>query len=66
MELIFFQPPGINSQYCEVGFILQKYPDYIWYGDEPCQILKTEVNIIPNEMVLFDKKKRSYKVIINN
>jgi hypothetical protein len=35
-------------------------PDYIWYYDEPCKILISDVKIIPKENVIYDKKKRLY------
>jgi hypothetical protein len=31
-------------------------PDYIWYMDEPCKILISEVKIIDKDMVSFNKK----------
>ena len=62
METIYFQPPGIKPQYCEAGMISETDPEYIWYLDEPCKILISEVKIIPTEKVIYDKKDRSYKV----
>ena len=62
METIYFQPTGINPQYCEVGMILENDKDYIHYLDEPCKILISEVEIIPKENVSYDKKNRSYIV----
>lgn len=59
METIYFQPPGINKKYCEVGMISETDPEYIWYLDEPCKILISEVKIIPKEDVFYDKKSRS-------
>lgn len=56
METVYFQPPGIKPQYCEVGMISENDPDYIWYLDEPCKILISEVKIIPKENVDFDSK----------
>ena len=38
------------------------FPDYVWYLNEPCKILISEVKIIPNENVVYDKKNRSYNV----
>lgn len=58
METIYFQPPGIRPQFCEAGYILETDPDYIFYLDEPCKILISEVKIIPKEKVIFDKKSR--------
>ena len=59
---IFFQPPGIRPQYCEAGMISETDPEYIWYYDEPCKILISEVKIIPNENVIYDKKNNLYIV----
>lgn len=62
METIYFQPPGIRPQYCEAGMISETDTDYIWYLDEPCKILISEVKIIPKENVIFDKKSRLIRV----
>lgn len=62
MNITYFQPKGIKPQYCEAGIIQESDPDYIWYLNEPCKILISEVKIIPNENVVYDKKNRSYKV----
>jgi hypothetical protein len=62
MKTIYFQPPGIKPQYCEVGMILETDPEYIWYLDEPCKILISEVKIIPKENVTYDKRSQSYIV----
>lgn len=59
---IYFQPPGIKPQYCEVGMISETDPDYIWYLNEPCKILKSEVKIIEKEKVTYDKKARMHYV----
>lgn len=61
-KTIYFQPPGIKPQYCEAGMIHESDPEYIWYYNEPCKILISEVKIIPKEDVIYDKKKRSYLV----
>jgi len=37
-------------------------PKYIWYLDDPCKILITEVKIIPKERVTYDRKKQAYLV----
>ena len=58
MNTVYFQPPGIKPQYCEVGMISETDPEYIWYLDEPCKILISEVKIIPKENVTYDKKSR--------
>ena len=62
MRTVYFQPPGIKPQYCEVGTISKTDPEYIWYLDEPCKILITEVKIIDKENVIFDKKSRLIRV----
>jgi len=62
METIYFQPPGIRPQYCEVGMISETDKDHIWYLDEPCKILISEVKIIPKKNVIYDKKRRLYRV----
>ena len=62
MNTIYFQPPGIKPQYCEVGMISETDPESIWYLDEPCKILISEVKIIDKENVIFDKKSRLIRV----
>ena len=62
METIYFQPKGIRPQYCEAGMIHESDPKHIWYLDEPCKILISEVKIIPKDNVTYDKKSRSYLV----
>ena len=62
MNTIYFQPPNINKQYCEVGMISDTDPEYIWYLDEPCKILISEVKIINEKDVIFGKKSRLIKV----
>lgn len=59
---VYFQPPGIKPSYCEIGMISDTDPDYIWYYNEPCKILISEVKIIPEESVVYDKKSRLYNV----
>lgn len=70
METIYFQPPGIRPQYCESGMISETDPEYIWYFNEPCKILISDVKIIPKENVTYDKKKsfvsRSTKLLITS
>ena len=61
-KTVYFQPPGIRSQFCEAGMISETDPEYIWYYNEPCKILIRDVKIIPKENVIYDKKKRSYLV----
>ena len=60
METIYFQPPGIDPKYCEVGIIHESDPEHIWYLDEPCKILIDKVNTIPKENVSYDKKSKSH------
>lgn len=62
MNTIYFQPPGISPKYCEVGMISETDKDYIWYLEEPCKILISEVKIIPKENVIYNKKSRIYEV----
>lgn len=62
MNTVYFQPKGINPQYCEVGMISETDPEYILYLDEPCKILISEVKIIDKENVIFDKKSRLIRV----
>jgi hypothetical protein len=59
-KFVYFQPPGINKKYCERGMISETDPEYIWYLDEPCKILISEVKIIPDEEVVYDKKNRNF------
>jgi len=61
-ETIFFQPPNIRAQFCEIGMIMENDKDYIHYLDEPCKILISEVKIIDKENVIFDKKSRIYRI----
>ena len=37
-------------------------PEYIWYLEEPCKILISEVKIIPKEQVVYNKKQMSWTV----
>ena len=46
----------MNPKYCERGTILKDDPEYIWYLDEPCKILISEVKIIDNENVTYNRK----------
>ena len=64
MEPIYFQPPGINPKYCEVGYISITDPNYILYLDEPCKIPINEVKIIDKENVTYDTKSRMHRVKI--
>lgn len=60
MNTVYFQTKGINPQYCEIGVISETDLEYIWYLDEPCKILISEVKIIDKENVIFDKKNKLY------
>ena len=62
MSTVYFQPKGINPKYCEVGMISETDPEYIWYLDEPCKILISDVKIIPRDEVDINYKKRIYKI----
>lgn len=63
MDIIYFQPHGIKQEYCESGIIHESDKEYIWYLNEPCKVLISEVKIIPKEKVYYDKKNRCNKVI---
>jgi hypothetical protein len=65
-KFVYFQPPGINKKYCERGMISETDPEYIWYLDEPCKILISEVKIIPDEEVIYDKKTRNFLIKLKN
>ena len=56
MNIVYFQTKNINPKYCERGTIPEIDPEYIWYLDEPCKILISEVKIIDKENVTFDRK----------
>lgn len=58
--MIYFQPPGINKKYCEVGTLIESDPDHIYYLDEPCKILKSQVKIIEKDNVYFNKYSGVY------
>ena len=60
MNTVYFQTPEITPKYCEVGMISKTDPLYIWYLDEPCKVLITDVKIIDKDNVWFDKKNRLY------
>lgn len=55
MEVVYFQPKGINPDYCEAGMIHESDPKHIWYLHEPCKVLISEVKIIPKENVIEHK-----------
>ena len=52
MNVVYFQPKGINPEYCEIGIINETDPNYIWYLNEPCKILISEVKIIDKDKVI--------------
>jgi len=60
-NVIYFQTPDINSKYCEAGIISKTDKDYIWYLDEPCKVLISDVKIIPKENVMYNRKTRLYE-----
>lgn len=62
MTPIYFQPKGIRAHACEVGMISETDPNYIWYLDEPCKILLSEVKIIDKENVYYNKKTRNHEI----
>jgi hypothetical protein len=62
MNTVYFQTKDINPQYCEIGMISETDPKYIWYLEEPCKILISEVKIIDKENVTYDKKSKLYCV----
>lgn len=61
-DIVYFQPPYINPKYCEVGILGINDENYIWYLNEPCKVLITEVKIIPKENVVYNKKRKLYEV----
>jgi hypothetical protein len=66
MNIVYFQPHGIRPKYCEVGTILDTDKDYIYYLDEPCKILISEVKIIDKENVVYDKALELHRIIKTN
>jgi hypothetical protein len=62
VSAIYFQPPDIKSNYVEVGIISDIDPEHIWYINEPCKVLISDVKIIHEKQVYFDKKKKLYKI----
>ena len=62
MNIIYFQPPDINPKYCEVGYLVDIDPGYIYYSEEPCKILASEVKIIDMERIIYDKNSGLYRV----
>lgn len=62
MELVYFQTPDIDPEYCEVGVIHSTDKYYIHGLDEPCKVLISEVKVIPKNKVKYDKKSGLYHV----
>ena len=62
MNTVYFQPPGIKKEFCEIGMISETDPNYIWYLHEPCKVLIKDVKIIDKENVTYDKKNRVHRV----
>lgn len=61
-DVVYFQTPNINSKYCDAGMILETDKDYIFYLDQPCKVLISDVKIIPKENVTYNRKARLYEV----
>jgi hypothetical protein len=55
LDRVYFQPKGMNKNYCEVGIISESDKDYIYYLDEPCKILISEVEIIDKSRIILQK-----------
>jgi len=62
MNIVYFQPPGIKIEFCEIGMLPETDPKYIWYLNEPCKVLITDVKIIDKKNVTNDKKNRVHRV----
>lgn len=62
MNTVYFQPPNIKKEFCEIGFIPETDSEYIWYLDEPCKVLIKDVKIIDKENVVYDKKNMAHRV----
>ena len=56
MNITYFQTKTMNPKYCEIGTIFEHDPEYIHHLDEPYKILISEVIIIDNENVTYDRK----------
>lgn len=54
-NIIYFQTEEIKTEYCEAGTLMDKDYEYIYYLNEPCKILKSEVKIIDKNNVFCDK-----------
>ena len=62
MNTVYFQPPNIKKEFCEIGFISETDSEYIWYLNEPCQVLIKDVKIVDKENVVYDKKNMVHRV----
>ena len=62
MNTIYFQPKGMNPKYCEIGIMMKGDEDHMFYLEEPCSILISEVKIIDKDNVTYDKKTGLYNV----
>lgn len=63
MNTIYFQLPDINKNYCEIGMISEKDPEHIWYLNEPCKVLISEVKIIDKENVIYNAKTKCHELV---
>jgi hypothetical protein len=55
LDTVYFQPKAMNKNYCEAGLILESDKNYIYYLDEPCKILISEVEIIDKSRIVLQK-----------
>jgi len=55
LDTVYFQSKGMKKNYCEAGLILDSDKDYIYYLDEPCKILISEVEIIDKSRIILQK-----------
>jgi hypothetical protein len=62
MEKVYFQTSKQKKPYCDVGMISETDKEYIWYLDEPCKVLISDVKIIDKENVYYDYKIKSHCV----
>jgi hypothetical protein len=62
MAYVYFQTKNIDKKYCEFGMISETDKEYIWYLNEPCKVLISDVKIIEQENVYFDWKIKTYCV----
>lgn len=62
MNTVYFQPPDMKKEFCEIGMISETDSKHIWYLDEPSKVLIKDVKIIDKENVTYDKKNRVHRV----